>query len=59
MFSHKIWPSPSVSVIADETLNPLTLLQPVPQRPQGEWTSEKWDYWLSQRVNITGSPLMS
>ena len=38
----------SVSVIADETLNPLTLLQPVPQPLQGEWTSEKWDYWLSQ-----------
>lgn len=28
--------------------NPLALLQPAPQDLDGEWTAQKWDYWLSQ-----------
>lgn len=31
-----------------QILSPLDLLQPPPQPLEGEWTVEKWDYWVAQ-----------
>lgn len=32
--------------ITKNDINPLDLLEPAPQQLVGEWTPQKWDYWL-------------